>query len=213
VVAAVPALPVIPIRFIIIDPQLHRPPVGGNFAGPFPWDHKSNQVILSTLKNYTLMEVYSAATRDLPQGRHARTPYGALRDPPADSPDGRPSAANIVELFDAQQVNGWLRMSRAEPVTCAVVLSRPDPGRNTPQPNGKYFLNLLDFYDDAEMSDPAKESDSDIRPKNSSNRVMLKNRPGLEKCMTLVRNESHVRRSFYAELRCMLGPSAALTPF
>jgi hypothetical protein len=151
-----------------------------------PWDHLSNWVILGTLKDYALMELYSAAMRDLPQDKHLRTLFGAFHNPLVDLPDGRPTTANFVEHFDTQQVNGWLQISRAEPVTSAFVLLRPDLGRNTSQPSRKNFFNPVDFYDDVTMSDPAEESNLNIHPKNSHNYVIPKNSPGLEKCMTLV---------------------------
>jgi hypothetical protein len=148
-------------------------------------DRPTTHDILGALKNYTLMELYFAATKELPRGRHARALYGALCDPPMGSVDGRPSAPNIVDLFDTQQVNGWLRMTMSDPVqvTCAVILVRPACSINTPQPSGKDFLNPVDFKDDIDMSNPAEESERNIWPNNERKLVMPKKRPALKTCL------------------------------
>src|SRR5260221_8380530 len=91
------------VRFVIVDPTAHYPR-GSASHGPYYWNHKSNITLLGLVDSDTLVLQSAGTIRKL---------YGSLGNPDAAIEDDRPSAINMTELFDVQQVQERLARSSA----------------------------------------------------------------------------------------------------
>ncbi|KAG0632930.1 hypothetical protein HOY80DRAFT_1006410 [Tuber brumale] len=90
----------------------------------------ANWNMLGVLKHYTLQELGEAVCKHLDDGEHPRRLVGILEDiqPLNATLDG----THQVELIDDDQVNAWVRLSNARPVTVACFLHRTP----APPPDG-----------------------------------------------------------------------------
>ncbi|KAG0644870.1 hypothetical protein HOY80DRAFT_996565 [Tuber brumale] len=90
----------------------------------------ANRNWLRVLKHYTLQELGEAVCKHLDDGEHPRRLVCILEDiqPLNATPDG----THQVELIDDDQVNAWVRLSNARPLTVACFLHRA----SAPPPDG-----------------------------------------------------------------------------
>ncbi|KAG0632904.1 hypothetical protein HOY80DRAFT_1109812 [Tuber brumale] len=130
----------------------------------------ANRNWLGVLKHYTLQELGEAVCKHLDDDEHPRKLVGILEDiqPLNATPDG----THQVELIDDDQVNAWVHLSNARPLTVACSLHRapappPDGPPDAPlvRPNtplarhGDRYLesgqfNVAEFY-----TEPASDSE------------------------------------------------------
>ncbi|KAG0639402.1 hypothetical protein HOY80DRAFT_1001015 [Tuber brumale] len=75
---------------------------------------------LGVLKYYTLQELGKAACKHLDDGEHPRKLVGILKD--IQPLNGTPDGTHQVELIDDDQVNAWVHLSNARPLTVACFL-------------------------------------------------------------------------------------------
>ncbi|KAG0641168.1 hypothetical protein HOY80DRAFT_999543 [Tuber brumale] len=95
---------------------------------------------LRVLKHYTLQEIGEAVCKHLDDSEHPRKLVGIHEDiqPLNATPDG----THQVELIDDDQVNAWVRLSNARPLTVASFLHRgPAPLPDSP-PDALLFVRI-----------------------------------------------------------------------
>ena len=81
-----------------------------------------NENCLAILRLYTLQELGEAACRHLEDDKYSRKFVGILKD--IQPLNVTPDVTHQVELIDDDQVNAWLRLSNANPLTMACFLHR-----------------------------------------------------------------------------------------
>ncbi|KAG0634762.1 hypothetical protein HOY80DRAFT_1004874 [Tuber brumale] len=100
----------------------------------------ANRNWLGVLKHYTLQELGQAVCKHLDDGEHPRKLVGILED--IQPLNTTPNGTHQVELIDDQQVNAWVRLSNARPLTVACFLdSTPAPPPDGPPDTPLVHLN------------------------------------------------------------------------
>jgi len=111
-----------PIRIIYIDTTSAPPGIARSLHWVVPAGHVPNRNWLAILRHYTLQELGEAACRHLEDDEYPRKFVGILED--IQPLNATPDATHQVELIDDDQVNTWLCLSNANPLTMACFLYR-----------------------------------------------------------------------------------------
>ncbi|KAG0643955.1 hypothetical protein HOY80DRAFT_997369 [Tuber brumale] len=158
--------------FKIIYIETTAAPQGTAHSLPWivPLGGVANRNWLGVLKHYTLQELGEAVCKHLDDGEHPQKLVGIIEDiqPLNATPDG----THQVELIDDEQVNAWVRLSNARPLTVACFLHRapaPPPdgppdaplvGPNTPLARHGDCYSEPGQFDVAELyTEPASDSE------------------------------------------------------